>query len=435
MYFSLQERCLLHTQGKKKKSIDWAFNETTAYGCDVKFSFALCYNEKTSNKRLGVFYLFISYNKIKLNSIVLLSARYLKYYAFATHAKYLITHYTRFPAFLFSEDIIFSPSRLYYFLHISYCIITRILHLFRFIESSFANNLVMTVLISFCTYHILVFLLSPTFVSPPPLHCHLVSLSTNIPYTKTPPFSLRFLQIVQQQQRLVPRLRAIRVQILEGIQPRRPRQRINRIALQLRIPANHRFSVLFIPHQHRFQVVLPLRRCAQIAQLQLHASSRSLFPYHLRNSAERHVFLVHREANRPRIANQQRERRFAPLLAVGTIAIVGEQHAAEELREALADAELANGALRGDGGLHRERSEAMAHAGEVGSARNVEPEGAFEGRSGGIAATVVSLRGKGEMGKRWCSGERAAGGRGRSSSCSRRCWWERRRGSCSGCGD
>ena len=368
---------------------------------------------------------------------------YLRYYAFATHAKYLTTHYTRFPAFLFSKDIIFSPSRLYYFLHTSYCTITKVLYLFGFIESSFANNLVMTVLFSFCAYYILAFIFLPSFVPPPSLHCHLVSLSTNTPYTKTPPSSLRFLQIVQQQQRLVPRLRAIRVQILEGIQPRRPRQRINRIALQLRIPANHRFSVLFIPHQHRFQVVLSLRRCAQIAQLQLHASSRSLFPYHLRNSAERQVFLVHREANRPRIANQQhfrrrhhqRERRFAPLLAVGTIAIVGEQHAAEELREALADAELADGALRGDGGLQRERSEAMTHAGEVGSARNVEPEGAFEGRSGGIAATVVSLRGKGEMGKRWCSGERAAGGRGRSSSCSRRCWWERRRGSCSGCGD
>ena len=46
MYFPLQERCLLHTQGKKKKSIDWVFNETTAYGCDVKFSFALYYNEE-----------------------------------------------------------------------------------------------------------------------------------------------------------------------------------------------------------------------------------------------------------------------------------------------------------------------------------------------------------------------------------------------------
>ena len=33
----------------------------------------------------------------------------------------------------------------------------------------------------------------------------------------------------------------------------------------------------------------------------------------------------------------------------------------------MADAELADGALRGDGGLQRERSEAMTHAGEVGS--------------------------------------------------------------------
>ena len=203
---------------------------------------------------------------------------YLRYYAFATHAKYLITHYTWFPAFLFSKDIIFSPSRLYYFLHTSYCTITRILHLFGFIESSFANNLVMTVLFFLLRILYSCYSLFSTFVPPPSLHCHLVSLSTNTPYTKTSPSSLRFLQIVQQQQRLVPRLRAIRVQILEGIQPRRPRQRINRIALQLRIPANHRFSVLFIPHQHRFQVVLSLRRCAQIAQLQLHASSRSLSP-------------------------------------------------------------------------------------------------------------------------------------------------------------
>ena len=87
----------------------------------------------------------------------MLSVCYLRYYAFTTHAKYLITHYTWFPAFLFSKDIIFSPSRLYYFLHTSYCTITRILHLFGFIESSFANNLVMTVLFSFCAYYILAF--------------------------------------------------------------------------------------------------------------------------------------------------------------------------------------------------------------------------------------------------------------------------------------
>ena len=208
-------------------------------------------------------------------------------------------------------------------------------------------------------------------------------------------------------------MRAIRVQILEGIQPHGPCKRIQRIALQLRIPANHRFSELFTPHQHRFQVILSPHRGAQIAQLQLHRIAALRLAYHLRHSAERQVFLLRREANRPRIADQQhlrrrhfqRERRHAPLLAVGTVAIVGEQHAAQALREALAHAELANGALRGRGGLHGERSEALTNAGEVSGARNVEPEGAFEGRRGGIAATVVGLDGKGEMEKRWCSGD------------------------------
>lgn len=135
--------------------------------------------------------------------------------------------------------------------------------------------------------------------------------------------------------------------------------------------------------------------------------------YDLRHAAEGHVLLVGGEADRPGVPHQQhfrrrrlqRERRLAALLAVGTGAIVGQQHASEELREALRHAEIAGGALRGGGGLKRQRSEALPHAGEVRRAGNIQPKGAFAGRGGGAAATAVRLGGKGETWKRWCSGD------------------------------
>lgn len=117
--------------------------------------------------------------------------------------------------------------------------------------------------------------------------------------------------------------------------------------------------------------------------------------------------------------------------------IVGEEHAAKEVSEAASYAELVDGALRGGGGLKGKGCEALEDGGEIGGAWDVEPEGAFERGGGGSTATLMDLRERererGEV--RCCSGDRFVGGRGRCSSCNRRCWWGRRRENCSGYAD